>query len=58
MGLSVDVSLTWPMSRNGFNPGRHCRSLCWVCGFVLCQRLKGGFERFDLLASQVGLSDG
>jgi hypothetical protein len=27
-------------------------------GFVLCQRLKGGFERPSLLASLVGLFDG
>jgi hypothetical protein len=27
-------------------------------GFVLCQRLKGGFERPGLLASLVGLFDG
>jgi hypothetical protein len=25
--LSINVSLTWPTSRNGFNPGRRCRSL-------------------------------
>jgi hypothetical protein len=59
--LSINVSLTWPTSRNGFNPGRRCRSL-WreKCGggFVLFQRLKGGFERPGLLASQVGLFDG
>jgi hypothetical protein len=43
----IDVSLTGLLPRNGFNPGRRCHSLRREkeSVFVLCQRLKGGFER-------------
>jgi hypothetical protein len=61
MGLRINVSLTWPLSRNGFNPGRCCYLLRWekgVVGLFCVQRLKRGFERPGSLASLVCLFDG
>ena len=51
--LRIDVSLTWPLSRNGFSPGGHCCSL-WR-EKIAVRGWKGALSDLALLASQVGL---